>query len=32
MPELIALKIEMSVSEYVRNCVTPWTYISATAP
>ena len=31
-PELIALKIEMSVVEYVRNWVTPWTYISATAP
>ena len=32
MPELIASKIEMSVAEYVRNWVTPWTYIRATAP
>ena len=32
VPELIASKIEMSDSEYVRNCVTPWTYIRATAP
>src|SRR6478735_8718137 len=32
VPELIASKIEMSDEEYVRNCVTPWTYINAIAP
>ena len=31
-PELIASKSEMSVVEYVRNCVTPCTYMSARAP
>src|SRR5262245_30306334 len=32
VPELRASKIEMSVAEYVRNCVTPWTYMRAMAP